>query len=308
MYRDDQPPIYKYHTEVNHKLVHDSDSYAYLGCDLDDGFIDLRSIMIALASFKSKKVRDSIKRDQDLINIIQNNLIINDPNYLFCVSDYFDTRHEYIFNKNSTTVTTIYLISDMLQNINTQTIDLKQEYQRFDRSTKFCIVNKIQSTNKQLVYGIASLKQILKDKIPTFKTIKAQETKTTNNIDLFNIGHINCKIANKVYYLYEFNTIFTQFSIKMLKDDIDEGIEAYLIKKPDNYCTFNAQYDLDKIINNEFRNYFGNMFTSSDFMHAFVSYSKIFAKVYVYTFLQNKSIDEIKATIQDIFKSMKETS
>lgn len=43
-------------------------------------------------------------------------------------------------------------------------------------------------------------------------------------------------------------------------------------------------------------------------MHAFVSYSKIFAKVYVYTFLQNKSIDEIKATIQDIFKSMKETS
>lgn len=304
---DNTRRVFKYHITINNNPIYDDESYIGLYCEYD-GFIDLRSVLNVLKSFKSKKILNNIEKDRHLKENIANNKIINNKDYVFTNDGYLDVRVTYTFNRNNTIINKQpYLFKTMeLRHFS----DLKENYDQYNRSNNFTIVDTKKSNDKEISYSIASLRQIINEKIPSFKIAKANNITKTTNEDLLEIGHISCKIVNKVYYLYEFNKNFPNFDITV---DIpsftyDAYFSVSLTKFPNDFSSFVNKNKIYDIISEEFNKYFGSLFKGTNFVYAFVQYSKIFASVYAYTFLKDKNKNEITTKIGHIFNNMRDTT
>lgn len=302
--------IYKYHLQAknsNEPIYNDIYDDVYYE---ENGFIGLYSVLKLIKNFKeNKELVLQIEQDINLKNLIANNKIINNSNYVFINGGYLDYKTTYFFKKENTFIVTNY---NIVRDIELKRfINLKTDYNRFARNNNFIIIDVSQDKNLEkdsLIYTIASLRQIINENIPSFKTILKADTNFSNDKELFAIGHISCKIATKIYYLYEFNTIFKEFKLEIAKYSVGDSLwDVFLAKIPNDYEDFKKEHHLDRIISQEFNKYFKNIYDGSSFINVLMPYCKIFASVYVYSFLKNEKDDNrIKVTIGHIFNNFKQ--
>lgn len=283
----------------------------------ENGLISKTSIKEILDQFKDKMVLKSIVYDSNFANKLKNSTTLKNPNYKFYYVNNDDEAliHtiDYDFKETQTIIYEYYSIFNWYKNnkddyLEADTIIALNE--QFNRSTEFFILDTSKTTKQILVGTFASFRQIANNKIPAFKNIQKTKITKSDDKDLYNIGHISCKIQGKVYYLYEFNDIFKNSDYKFyIQKNFDYG---GMLLEYENGAYLDEDQFISKTYNRFFGEYEENAFykniLNSDFYSIFKAYVKLFVFAYVNKFLANETQEEKKRIMTAIINNFKQTT
>lgn len=255
------------------------------------GLIELDSVFRIINSFKTSEFQNQLKDELDYVHNIQTNEILNNPNYAI-TANYYTWYDEYFFNKDETIIDHTHGVVDAtFEPIN---------YMTLRRNYELTIVDKTKSNNEVTTFTCATIRQILRNQLPAFKTILNHDKEVIKNDKIYqDIATLSCKINHKIYYLHEFNQNFPDFKIRFV-GDIDYDIS--FDKIPKDYLEFAKK--IHNIVWDEFHKVFGNFWSGTIKNYFFTAYIPFFAKVYCYTFHKNDDLSDIKNTIKYIFNNI----
>lgn len=295
-------PTNEFHLEINNKIIEDP-SFDYPFLD-NDGYIMFSSINCILSAFKTSTFSQKVRIEKNIAKLLLNNKILHQETYAIYDTEDEDYLHDpytsYSFKPTYTKIQKTYEVVRFLKN--------KKPLVQFNklvnvpRNYDLIIVDQTKTNKQELTYTIASIRQILTNKLPAFRTIKKQDKQIdTDATSILNqISHISIKVKKQVFYLHNFNQQFHQFAMKITSDTDNK---FYLTtKKDDNYFKLFDTYDT--FIEDTFVK--ADLFNINPLTVFILAYLKHFILSYLATYCLNNSDAQIKDTITYILNNFKQ--
>lgn len=289
-----------FHLEINGKAAPFDDNFIKPTPEEENGgVLNIANVKAIVEKFKTPEFQGQYASEVNYADSLKNNVIFNSADYhVYQVTEniWLDEKWDiYHVDRDKTTIETKPLLFAACREI--------PDHLALNRNAELLIVKNGTINDKEITYVLATVRQVLNDKLPAWKTLTTQTVESPPA----KWNTLSCKIAGKVYYLHDFNTDFPDFHLEFSYDK-RRKYRTKLTKAPDDYENFVTD-DLILLVSRTLQKTLGQEInTLSDDAEAnFVwGYLEEFALVYCFVYHRNASEDELKQVITYLFNNVKQ--